>query len=441
MKVLLVSPAVDPTAKTNKQMRMPQLALIILGGLTPREHQVVAIEEEAEDIDLEQDCDLVGISFMTSNASRAYRLAGEFKKRGKTVVMGGVHPTLLPDEALRYGDSVVIGEAEGVWAELLEDFRNGRLKRTYQNPRPDLSIHVPKDFSKVIKRSLFSVVPLMTSRGCPYACDFCCVSDLYGREIRHVPVDIVVRDIKESGAKMFMFLDDNIVGDPRYARELFAALKPLKVSWGGQSSLSLLVKDEELLRLAVESGCTGLFIGLESVKEAQMNSLRKSFGSLRGMEEALRKVNKAGIFVVASMIFGFDDDTKDVFDDTVKFLIKNGLHTATFNVLTPYPGTKTLRRMKEQGRLLTDDWKYYDHSTVVFQPKNMSARELMEGKVRARKKFYGSRSILRRFPANVRHPLIYMAMNWGHVKAVRVEERRLAQVERELYETGANGRP
>jgi radical SAM superfamily enzyme YgiQ (UPF0313 family) len=434
MKILLVSPSVDPNEKTNKQMLMPQLALFILQGLTPKEHQVVTIDEEAEDINLEQDCDLVGISFMTSNASRAYWLAREFKKRGKTVVLGGVHPTLLPDEAAPYGDSVVIGEAEGIWTELLEDYQKGCLKKIYHNPRPDLSTYVPKDFSKITKRHLFGMVPIVTTRGCPYHCDFCCVTDLFGKEIRHIPIENVVRDIKESGKKIFMFLDDNIIGHPSYAKELFAALKPLKITWVGQSSISLLVKDDELLKLAAESGCVGLFVGLESVKETQMSSMRKSFSSLRGLENGLKKMRRAGIFVLASMIFGFDEDTKDVFDETVKFLLKNKVHSVAFNVLTPYPGTKTLRKMKEEGRLLTDDWKYYDHSTVVFQPKNMSPYELMAGKIRARKEFYSPWSILRRLRANLRHPLVYLAMNWGHFKGVRVEEKRLALVTRELYD-------
>jgi len=434
MKILLVSPSVDPNGKTNKQMMMPQLALIILQGLTPKEHQVVTVDEEAEGIDLEHDCDLVGISFMTSNASRAYWLAREFKKRGKTVVLGGVHPTLLPDEALPYGDSVVIGEAEGVWAGLLEDYKNGCLKKTYHDPRPDLSIYVPKDFSKIIKRRLFALVPIMTSRGCPYHCDFCCVTDLFGKEIRHVPVDNIVRDIKESGRKNFMFLDDNIIGHPSYAKELFTALKPLKISWVGQSSISLLVKDDGLLRLAAESGCKGLFVGLESVKEAQMYSLPKSFNSLQELENALKKMRQAGIFAHASMIFGFDEDTKEVFDDTVKFLIKNKVHTVSFNVLTPYPGTRTFQKMKEEGRLLTDNWKYYDHSTVVFKPKNMSPYELMVGKIRTRKKFYGAWSILRRLLGNFRHPVTYVAMNWGQIKAVKEEEKRLAVVKKDIYD-------
>jgi radical SAM superfamily enzyme YgiQ (UPF0313 family) len=434
MKILLVSPSVNPNEKTNKQMLMPQLALFILQGLTPKEHQVSTVDEEAEDIDLEHDCDLVGISCMTSNASRAYLMAREFKKRGRTVVLGGVHPTLLPDEALLYADAVVIGEAEGVWAELLEDYKKGSLKKIYHNPRPDLSRYVPKDFSKITKRHLFDMVPIMTSRGCPYHCDFCCVTDLFGKEIRHIPIDNVVRDITESGARNFMFLDDNVIGHPAYAKELFAAIRPLKISWVGQSSISMLVNDDELLKLAAESGCKGLFIGLESVKEAQMKSMRKSFKSLEGLENGLKKMRKAGIFVLASMIFGFDEDTEDVFDETVKFLIKNKVHTVAFNVLTPYPKTKTFQKMKEEGRLLTNDWKYYDHSTVVFQPKTMSPYELMVGKIRARKKFYSAWSILKRFFGNFNHAAIYLAMNWGHLKGVKVEEKRLTVIKKELYD-------
>ncbi len=434
MKILLISPSVDPNEKTNKQMMMPQLALIILQGLTPKEHQVVTVDEEAETIDLDQECDLVGLSFMTSNAPRAYRLAGEFRKRGRTVVMGGVHPSLLPEEALLHGDSVVIGEAEGVWAGLLEDFEQGRLKKTYHEPRPDLSRYVPKDFRKITRRRLFGLVPIMTTRGCPYNCDFCCVTDLFGKEIRHVPVENVVRDITESGGKRFMFLDDNIIGQPGYAKELFKAIRPLGISWVGQSSISMLVRDDELMRLAAESGCKGLFIGLESVNEARMSSLRKSFNSVEELERALKKMSWAGIFANASMIFGFDEDTEAVFDDTVEFLIRNKVHAVSFNVLTPYPGTRTFQKMKEEARLLSDDWKYYDHSTVVYRPKNMSPYELMAGKIRARKKFYGVRSVLRRFPGNYRHPVIYTAMNWGHIKAVRVEERRLAEVKKAIYD-------
>ena len=414
---------------------MPQLALYILQGLTPPQHQVKVVEEEIEDVDFEQDCDLVGISCMTANAPRAYELCLEFSKRGKKVVLGGVHPTILPEEALQYADAVVIGEAEGVWETLLEDFSNNKLKTRYHNPEPDLGKYVPKDFSKIIKKRLFKLVPIMTTRGCPYNCDFCCVTNLFGKKMRHVPIENVVRDIKESGARNFMFLDDNIIGHPAYAKALFEAIKPLKIKWVGQASVSLLVKDRELMQLAADSGCKALFFGIESVSKEQLTKMRKAYNEIEKMEEAMKKIKKMGILIHASMVFGFDDDTKEIFNDTVRFLISNKVSTVSFNILTPYPGTKTYDTLKEEGRLTTSNWQYYDHNTVVFQPKNMTPFELQAGKVGARKKFYTISSVLKRFSGNSYSPLIYFATNYGHMKQVKVEAKRMAELETELFAT------
>src|SRR5512133_270446 len=270
MKILLISPTIDKTKRTNKGLMMPQLSLYILKGLTPKRHEVITIEEETEEVNPDQDCDLVGISCMTANSPRAYELAKQFRARNKVVVLGGVHPTILPDEALEFADAVVIGEAEGVWEDLLRDFEAGTLKRRYHNPEPDLSTYVQKDFSNLIQRRLYNLIPVLTTRGCPYHCSFCCVTNIYGKKIRHIPVANIVRDIKESGSKHFMFLDDNIIGQPTYAKELFRAIKPLGIKWVGQASVSILVNDDELIKLAAESGCKALFIGIESVSEEQL---------------------------------------------------------------------------------------------------------------------------------------------------------------------------
>jgi radical SAM superfamily enzyme YgiQ (UPF0313 family) len=434
MKILLISPTIDAKKRTNKGLMMPQLALYIIAGLTPPEHEVTIIEEETDDIDLEQECDLVGISCMTTNAPRAYDLCYEFKKRGKTVVLGGVHPTILPGEALQHADSVVIGEAEGVWETLINDFLNNQLKRSYHNPSPDLGKYFPKDFSKIIKRRLFQLIPIMTTRGCPYNCEFCCVTNLFGKKIRHVPIENIVRDIKESGAKNFMFLDDNIIGHPHYAKELFKALVPLKIKWVGQASVSLLVKDEELMQLAADSGCKALFFGIESVSKEQLQSIRKAIKEIENLEMALKKIKKMGILIHASMIFGFDNDTKETFDETVKFLIKNKVCTVSFNVLTPYPGTKIYEDLKNDNRLLTTDWRYYDHNTVVYNPKNMTPYELQIGKTYARKKFYSIPSVLKRSLGNLYSPLLYFPMNYGHMKQVKVEAERIPKLKAELFE-------
>lgn len=412
---------------------LPQLALYILEGLTPKQHHVTLVEEESEAIDLDQDCDLVGISCMTANAPRAYELCKEFRSRGKTVVLGGVHPTILPEEALQHANCVVVGEAEGVWPDLLEDFEKNSLKEKYHKDCPSLDEYIPKDYSKVIKKRLFNLIPVMTTRGCPYNCDFCCVTNLFGPKIRHIPIENVVRDIKESGAKNFLFLDDNIIGHKKYAKKLFMALKPLKIHWVGQASVSLLVNDQELLQLAADSGCKALFFGVESVSEKQMQSMRKSFKDIEQLEEAFRKIKKMGILIHASMVFGFDDDTPEVFVDAVNFLQRNKVSTASFNVLTPYPGTKTYENLLKENRLTTRDWKYYDHNTVVFTPKGMSPYTLQMGKVNARKKFYSFWSVLRRSIGNLYSPIIYFAMNLGHMKQVKLEAQRIARLQPKLF--------
>lgn len=391
------------------------------------------IEEETDIVNLDQECDLVGLSCMTANAPRAYELCLEFKKRGKTVVLGGVHPTILPDEALLYCDAVVVGEAEGVWAKLLEDFQNNSLQKKYHNPKPDLSLYYPKDFSTILKRKLFNLIPIMTSRGCPYNCDFCCVTNLFGKKMRHVPVANVVREIKDSGAKNFMFLDDNIIGHPKYAKELFRAIKPLNIKWVGQASVSLLVNDDELIQLAADSGCKALFFGIESVSVEQIKTMRKAIKDIENLEKAFKKIKKMGILIHASMVFGFDNDTKEIFDETVKFLIKNKVSTVSFNILTPYPGTKTYDELKKENRLITSDWRYYDHNTVVFQPSKMSPVELQLGKINARKKFYSISSVLKRLSGNIYSPLIYFATNFGHMKQVKVEVKRIPKLKSDLF--------
>jgi radical SAM superfamily enzyme YgiQ (UPF0313 family) len=433
MKILLISPTIDSEHRTNKGLMMPQLALYILQGLTPPQHEVKIIEEEAENIDLEQECDLVGISCMTSNAPRSYELCKEFKKRGKTVIIGGVHPTILPDEALQYADCVVVGEAEGVWETLLTDFQNNNLKKIYHDPAPDLGKYVPKDFKKLIKKRLFNIFPIMTTRGCPYNCDFCCVTNLFGKKIRHIPIENVVRDIQESGSNSFMFLDDNIIGDTKYAKALFRAIKPLKVKWVGQASISLLVNDTELIQLAAESGCKALFFGIESVSVEQLKTIRKAIKDIDLLESAFKKIKKMRILIHASMVFGFDNDTKQTFNETVHFLIKNKVSTVSFNILTPYPGTKIHEDLKKENRLINTDWKYYDHSTVVFKPMNMTPYELQSGNVNAKKRFYSVMSILKRLPANLYSPLIFFAINYGNMKQAKVEVKRLAKLKAELF--------
>jgi len=410
MKILLISPCQSLATRQQTSVMFPQLALDLLAGLTPPQHNVSIIEEEVDDISLDADCDLVGLSCMTSNAPRAYWLAQEFRKRNKTVVLGGVHPTLLPEEAIQYADSVVIGEAEGVWPRLLDDFQSDRLQRTYHEPSPPLDKYIPLRPRKGLKKGIFRVVPVMTTRGCPYNCSFCCVHDIYGSAVRHVPVANVVRHMVDSGERIFMFLDDNIVGDRPYARELFEAIRPLKVKWVGQASLSF-VHDTELLMQARESGCGALFIGLESISESRLGTMRKSIHKIEQVGDAIKKLHKAGIYCLASMVFGFDEDTTRTFGETLRFLEDNRIGSAAINVLTPYPGTEIYRQLKDGGRIFTYDWKHYDHNTAVFRPKNLSPLELMAGRIWVRAEFTKTSSVLKRFLANRIHPLLHFAIN------------------------------
>jgi len=432
MKILLISPCRDLAAKRSKFLMIPQLALHLLAGLTPPEHEVKIVEEEIEDVNFDEECDLVGISCMTANAPRAYRFAFEFRKRRKKVVLGGIHPTILPDEAMQHADAVVIGEAEGVWEQLLEDVKNGRLQKKYHKSCPSLDRYVHIRSRRESKKRIFDIIPVMTTRGCPYRCDFCCVHDIFGPVVRHIPVRNVIRDIVDSGGKTILFLDDNIVGDPVYAKELFMELKPLAIKWGGQASMSL-VKNPSLMKLAVESGCGALFFGLESVSKSQLAKMRKSAKSVEETEEEIKKIRGAGIYFHPSMIFGFDEDTKDIFPETLDFLERNRISSASLNVLTPYPGTKVYRQFIEEGRLITLDWKYYNHSTTVFRPKHMTPFELQSGRLWTLTEFVKISSVLKRFPFNLDHPLYHLVVNIGTWWIYRDDLRSFPKLAYELF--------
>jgi len=397
MKLLLVSPFQRFGRKRLRVITIPQLSLHILASLTPNDVDITVVDEDIREIDFSSDFDLVGISCMTATANRSYQLSDMLRQRGSKVVLGGIHPTILPQEAIQHADAVVIGEAEGCWADVVDDFKRGRLQKFYHVPEPDLSTFPfpRRDFH--LDKALFNCVGLVTTRGCPYACEFCSVTDFYGRKIRHRPVSMVVEDIKQSGSKTFLILDDNVTGHPEYSKELFEALIPLGIRWVGQSSISL-AKDKDMMKLCRLSGCRALFIGLESVSLASLRGMKKTLKSIEETEEAIKIIQDNGIAFHPSIILGFDTDTKAIFDDTLEFLAKTKLPTMALNVLTPYPGTRIYRRFTEQGRLISHDWSHYDHHTVVFQPKNMTPQELAEGHHYVQSEFYSFSSILRHIP-------------------------------------------
>jgi radical SAM superfamily enzyme YgiQ (UPF0313 family) len=438
VRVLLVSPKRYDFADTTPWLRIPQLSLAVLGALTPPEYEVAMVEEEYERLPVEENWDVVGITVMTATAPRAYELSSLFRKNGAKVILGGVHPSVLPEEAAQYADAVVVGEAEGVWDEVLHDARHNRLKRFYHNVQPDIS-NSPLPLRRK-RRSLFGlppyVMPIMFSRGCPNDCEFCCVHTVYGRRQRFVAVEKIVEDIRRNGIKRLMFLDDNIGGRRSYAMSLFKALRPLKVRWLGQAAVSFIL-DEELFRAAVRCGLKGLFLGVETVEPEALKKLRKALPTVGLYEKAIRRCQSAGVAFHASLIFGLDEQTPSVFDRTLEFLLRNCVHSISANILTPYPGTRLFERLMREGRILHTNWSYYDHTTVSYQPVNMEPEELAQKYLDFRRKFFSYHSILRRGWGGLRTmPLLYIGMNIAFRNSTKLIEERYRQYFRWLRQEG-----
>ncbi|MES0489270.1 MAG: radical SAM protein [Leptospirales bacterium] len=415
MKILLIGPVFQADKATQDGLAIPSLSLHILAALTPAEHEVVIVDEERGVLtDTNEECDLVGISCYTSNIRRCYKLASAFRERGIPVVLGGIHPSAVPKESIRYADAVVIGEAENVWQNLLKDVQNNKLKKMYKGSFPDLKEYLPLKTRKPKLSQAFGVVVTETSRGCPYTCDFCSVYLHYGRTQRHKPVEHVVRDLVEVGAKRVFFVDDNIMGNPNYARELMKQLTPLKIQWAAQTSIKVIQKNPDLLKLAVQSGCQGLFFGIESISDASLKAFHKNIKDKQMIFDTLKMVRDAGIFIYAGMIFGFDEHTEEVFDEAIEFIYKSKISSVNFTYLTPFPGTVLFDRLQKENRIISTNWDDY-HFTwgrVPFLPKHFSPEKLLQETLRVKLEVSKLGSLLKRFPANWHHPIYYSAINY-----------------------------
>ncbi len=401
--LLLVNPGVKRGHGAMKhevgKLSAAPLTLPYVASLVPPNVNVSIVDENVnQTIDFDQPVDLVGITALTMTAPRAYEVAAQFRERGTPVVLGGIHPTVMPEEASQHADALVVGEAEGIWPQLLEDFRQGEMQKLYRRNGPCSLEGLPHPrWDLMDRRAYFTTSVLQATRGCPYNCAFCSVSSVFGNKYRCRPVDEVIAEIETLPGKLMGFVDADITGKPAYAKELFRRLAPYKKIWAGDAGMRV-AEDDELLTLAAKSGCKGLFVGFESLSPESLRSVGKSQNTIDRYKDTIKKINDHGISVLAGFVFGFDTDDESVFERTVEFAIDAKILYADFNILCPYPGTRVYRQMLEQGRLIENDWsKYFGMYNVVFRPERMSVDTLREGCLWAWKEFYSTKSILKRF--------------------------------------------
>ncbi|MEI8175846.1 MAG: radical SAM protein [Candidatus Omnitrophota bacterium] len=430
MKILLVAPvAKSKFLGRSFAFNLPFLSLPVLATYTPAGVDVTIVDERVAEIDFNVTYDLVGITLMTPLAPRAYEIAREFRRRGITVVMGGMHVSARPDEALEHADAIVVGEAERSWPQLLDDFKKGTLKKIYQNQdHTDLTTLRPLKRDTLDRDKYAPVEFVETTRGCPFGCHFCSVTRFFGGKYRTRPVEDVIREVatfkpttkRFSIKNVVFFVDDNIIGDRNHAKELFKSIKPYKLNWLGQASMNL-AKDDELLALAKESGCMGFLVGFESLSDEVLRNVGKRPNVTGEYLSAIRKIQSYGIGVMGSFIFGFDQDDETVFEKYWQFVKTSGLEAVYLGIMTPYPGTRFFDEL-DRGKRITDyDWSNYDTSHVVFKPRRMSAEKLLAGYRWAMKKSYSPYSIVKRLHNSKAYPLFVWPMNIGfHISVKRL---------------------
>ncbi len=400
--------------------RFPSLSLAVVAAATPEKWETALHDEGFGPVDLDDPADVVALTGMTAQATRAYEIADAFRARGKTVVMGGFHASNLPAEALQHVDAVVVGEAESVWPKLLGDLGEGKLQKVYRPDGPVDTAAIP-----VARRSIFDgkgyllTNTVQTTRGCPYDCEFCSVTAYFGRKYRKRPVEAVLAELaemKKRGSYAF-FVDDNIVVDRNYSLRLFRGMKGLGMKWLSHASLDL-AEDPELLLAMGESGCIGLFVGFESLDEKALAAMGKKTNHVATYLDAVKAFRDSGIGILGSFVLGLDGDGPDVFERTLRFCETARLPAAIFPILTPYPGTKVRERLLAEDRILSSDWRNYDMEHVNYRPKGMTVDELQAGYDLLMKEFYSFGSMWRRLSWHRSLPA-FGPMNFGFRGALR----------------------
>lgn len=420
MKLTLIHPTIGRKIgqKYIKTWQMEPLPPAVIAGLTPRDVFIEFYDDRMEAIPFDRPTDLVAISIETYTAKRAYQIASEYRKRGVPVVMGGFHATLCSEEVSQYAEAVVIGEAEGLWEQVIADAERGTLKPYYKAAkRPSLLTTVP-DRSIYRGKSYLPLGLVEAARGCQFPCEFCAIQTAYQRSQNWRPLDRLAEELMGIRHKpLIFFVDDNIGSDMRRAKEFLRSLIPLKLSWVSQMSINA-AHDEEFLELLVASGCQGVLIGFESLNPENLRNMNKGFNLMKGgFEAALVNLRRFKIKLYITFVFGYDHDTIDSFAKTVQFAKDNKFYIVAFNHLTPFPGTPLYRRLTEEGRLLYDKWwldDRYAYNKIPFQPINMSPEELQKGCLVSRQAFYTWRSIWDRGldGVNSSNPKMWAAYFW-----------------------------
>jgi radical SAM superfamily enzyme YgiQ (UPF0313 family) len=418
VKITFVRPNLFDTRSTDA---MEPLCFAILKSLTPADVETVLHDERLAPVPLDEPADLVAMTVETYTARRAYQLAAEYRHRGVPVVMGGYHPTFLPEEALEHADAVVEGDAEGAWPAVVGDARAGRLGRRYrgdiarplEGPPPDRSVFAGKRYAPLAL--------VQYGRGCRYNCDFCSIHAFYGSTVRQRPVADVVAEVEGAGRRHVFFVDDNLFVDVPRARALFEALAPLGITWSCQVSIDV-VRDRDLVRLMGRSGCITALIGFESLDPRNLAQMRKGWNVRHGgYDLAVSVLQDAGIMLYGTFVFGYDHDTVEAFDRTLDFALRHRFCLANFNPLTPTPRAPLLDRLRREGRLIHDRWWLapdYRYGQATFHPRGMTADELTAGCYRARSRFNTLRSIVGRLwepRATLRSPYragVFLCANW-----------------------------
>lgn len=402
MKLTIIHPCIGRIPGKNyiRSWQMEPLAPALIAALTPKDVEISFFDDRMEEIPYDEPTDLVALSVETYTAKRSYQIASEYRKRGVPVVMGGFHPTLVPDEVAEYAESIVLGEAESVWANLIEDFKKGQMKARYSgSKRPDISHSLPD--RRIFKGKSYLKIGLIESaRGCGFRCDFCAIQSYFKSTQTHRSVQSVVDEIAslKDSKKLFFFVDDNIVNHPKRAMELFKALIPLKIKWVSQGTITM-AHHPEMLRLMKESGCQGVLIGFESLNQDNLKAMNKTFNTAKGgVVKAVKTLHASGIRLYGTFIFGYEHDTLESFDEVVNFCVKTKMFMTAFNHMTPFPGTPLYSRLQEEGKLLYDKWwldDQYTYGQVPFKTK-LDPALIQSECVKARKRFYSLKNILRR---------------------------------------------